>query len=77
VVDSAKAVEVSLAENTLRLAMHPADQFVAFSELVKDGQPVEEVAASLERILDRIYGPFNHCGIERPSAASQHWLALA
>jgi ParB family chromosome partitioning protein len=46
VVDSAKAVEVSLAENTLRLAMHPADQFVAFSELVKEGQPVEEVAAS-------------------------------
>jgi ParB family chromosome partitioning protein len=26
--------------------MHPADQFVAFSELVKAGQPVEEVAAS-------------------------------
>jgi ParB family chromosome partitioning protein len=77
VVDSTKAVEVSLAENTLRLAMHPADQFVAFSELVKDGQAVEEVAASLERILDRIYGPFNHCGIERPSAASQHCLALA
>jgi ParB family transcriptional regulator, chromosome partitioning protein len=46
VVDSAKAVEVSLAENTLRLAMHPADQFVAFSELVKGGQAVEEVAAS-------------------------------
>ena len=45
-VDAAKAIEISLAENPLRVAMHPADQFVAFSDLVKAGQPLEEVAAS-------------------------------
>src|ERR1700756_1318788 len=42
VVDAENAVAVSLAENTLRVSMHPADQFVAFSELVKAGKPVEE-----------------------------------
>src|SRR6516164_6395614 len=45
VVDAENAVAVSLAENTLRVGMHPSDQFVAFSELVNAGKPVEEVAA--------------------------------
>jgi len=37
--------EISLAENDIRAAMHPADQFIAFRELVDSGKPVEDVAA--------------------------------
>jgi ParB family chromosome partitioning protein len=43
--DTHSASAVSLAENDLRRAMHPADQFVAFKQLVDGGQSVEEVAA--------------------------------
>ncbi|WP_447940130.1 ParB/RepB/Spo0J family partition protein [Pseudoxanthomonas mexicana] len=39
------AREASLAENTLREPMHPADQFRAFRALVDDGKSAEEVAA--------------------------------
>ena len=36
---------MSLAENTVRLAMHPADQFEAFAELIeKEGQTAAQVA---------------------------------
>jgi ParB family transcriptional regulator, chromosome partitioning protein len=34
VVDPATATETSLAENIIRVAMHPADQFSAFHDLV-------------------------------------------
>ena len=34
VVDPATATETSLAENIIRVAMHPADQFFAFHDLV-------------------------------------------
>ncbi|HEB3530050.1 TPA: ParB N-terminal domain-containing protein [Burkholderia cenocepacia] len=44
-VADASARTVSLAENILREAMHPADQFEAFAALVKDGRPVEDIAA--------------------------------
>ena len=37
--------EISLAENEVRVAMHPADQFVAFRAMVDAGRSVEEVAA--------------------------------
>ncbi len=40
-----RAVEVSLAENSGREAMHPADQFEAFRTLIDAGQSVEDVAA--------------------------------
>ena len=33
VVDPATATEASLAENIIRVAMHPADQFMAFQQL--------------------------------------------
>lgn len=36
--------ELSLAENTVRLAMHPADQFAAFAELVEQGMTAGQVA---------------------------------
>ena len=39
------ATEISLVENTMRVAMHPDDQFEAFQALVDAGKGVEEVAA--------------------------------
>jgi ParB family chromosome partitioning protein len=45
VADDAPAEEISLAENTVRLQMHPADQFEAFHALHKAGTPVEDIAA--------------------------------
>lgn len=39
------ASEISLAENVIREAMHPADQFEAFRELIDKGAPVADVAA--------------------------------
>ena len=45
VVDTDASTESSLAENTIRQAMHPADQFTAFQQLVADGLGFEEIAA--------------------------------
>src|SRR5258708_8283587 len=45
VIEASAALEASLAENTIRVAMHPADQFVAFHGLVTSGLSVDEVAA--------------------------------
>ncbi|MGE4049674.1 MAG: ParB/RepB/Spo0J family partition protein [Piscinibacter sp.] len=39
------AVEISLAENSGREAMHPADEFEAFHALVQKGRGIEDVAA--------------------------------
>jgi ParB family chromosome partitioning protein len=38
------AAETSLAENTIRVAMHPADEFVAMAALIDDGATIEDVA---------------------------------
>jgi ParB family chromosome partitioning protein len=43
-IDVSRAHEVSLAENSARQEMHPADQFDAFRALVEAGRSVEEVA---------------------------------
>lgn len=40
-----RAREVSLAENSGREAMHPADEFEAFKALIDEGKGVEDVAA--------------------------------
>lgn len=40
-----RGIEVSLAENSGREPMHPADEFEAFSALIADGKGVEDVAA--------------------------------
>lgn len=40
-----RAVELSLAENSARVEMHPADAFEAFRALVDAGQSIEDVAA--------------------------------
>ena len=44
VVTEEHALEMSLAENTVRLAMHPADQFEAFAALIDKGETAAEVA---------------------------------
>ena len=48
--------EVSLAENVMRVAMHPADQVVAFSDLARAGQSVSAIAARFgasERVVEQ------------------------
>jgi ParB family chromosome partitioning protein len=45
VIDPDDAAEISLAENEMRQAMHPADQFEAFKALIDAGQGIEDVAA--------------------------------
>ena len=44
VVTDEHALEMSLAENTVRLAMHPADEFEAFARLIDGGDSVEQIA---------------------------------
>ncbi len=38
------ALETSLMENTVRAAMHPADEFAAMAALIDAGEPIETVA---------------------------------
>ena len=50
------AGELSLAENVIRIAMHPADQVVAFSKLAEAGVTVAAIAARFgvtERIVEQ------------------------
>ena len=44
VVDADDATEVSLAENAVRIAMHPADQAVAFTTLAAKGATAAQIA---------------------------------
>ena len=48
--------EISLAENVMRVPMHPADQVVAFSELAMAGQSISAIAARFgasERVVEQ------------------------
>jgi ParB/RepB/Spo0J family partition protein len=45
VLDDEDAAEISLAENEMRQAMHPADQFEAFKALIDSGHGIEDTAA--------------------------------
>src|SRR5665213_1224140 len=45
VLSDEDAAEISLAENVMRLPMHPADQFDAFRALADTGKGPEEIAA--------------------------------
>lgn len=45
VVEGEDAAEISLAENVIRLPMHPADQFEAFKALAAAGQSPDDIAA--------------------------------
>ena len=44
VADQSEAAELSLAENTVRQAMHPADEFEAFAALSDQGKSAEQIA---------------------------------
>lgn len=45
VKDEQQAQEISTAENVMREAMHPADEFEAFKGLVNSGKSVDDIAA--------------------------------
>lgn len=45
ILEEGNATEVSLAENVIRHAMHPADQFEAYAALADQGLGAEEIAA--------------------------------
>ena len=48
--------EISLAENVVRIAMHPADQVVAFTKLAEAGQSVSAIASRFgmsERLVEQ------------------------
>jgi ParB family transcriptional regulator, chromosome partitioning protein len=45
IVSYERAVQISLAENSGREPMHPADEFDAFRQLIDAGQSIEDVAA--------------------------------
>ena len=52
----ADPAELSLAENVIRIAMHPADQVVAFTKLADAGQSVSAIAARFgasERVVEQ------------------------
>ena len=54
--DPAMAGELSLAENIVRIAMHPADQVIAFSKLADAGLSVGSIAARFgtsERLVEQ------------------------
>lgn len=48
---------VSLAENTIRVAIHPADQFVAFSGLVSSAVTIDEAVSRFG--VSRLSSPDN------------------
>lgn len=55
VLQPEEAQEASLAENTIREAMHPLDQFAAFAEMAEAGKPVADIAAAFgvtERVVE-------------------------
>lgn len=43
-VDSVEATEISLAENLIRSAMHPADQMEAWSKMIDEGKTINNIA---------------------------------
>jgi ParB family chromosome partitioning protein len=45
VLTDEKAIEASTAENTIRVPMHPADQFDAFKAMIDAGESIADVAA--------------------------------
>ncbi len=44
IVAADQSGEASLAENVIRVAMHPADAFAAYNDLFKDGKSVDTIA---------------------------------
>ena len=44
VVEAERGTEAGLTANLMRQAMHPADEFLAFQQLVTEGKAIEEIA---------------------------------
>ena len=44
IVEGDTATEISLAENIIRVAMHPADQFAAWQKMIEEGKTAAQVA---------------------------------
>ena len=76
IVTEKHALEMSLAENTVRLAMHPADQFEAFASLIDHGATAAEVAErfgveeslvlkrmKLARVAPKLLGEYRNDGM--------------
>lgn len=62
--DNDVAHEASTAENTLREAMHPADQYEAFRRMIDAGKPIADVAAH--------FGTSEHVVRQRLKLANVH-----
>lgn len=71
-----RALEISVAENSGREALHPADEFDAFKALIDEGRGIEDVAArfgvsvltvqrrlKLSRLSPRLLGLYRQDGI--------------
>ena len=55
-IRNAASAELSLAENVIRIAMHPADQVIAFTKLAESGVTVAAIAARFgmsERLVEQ------------------------
>ena len=72
VAGEADASEISLAENVVRVAMHPADQFEAFRTVIDNGATVAYVAArfgvSEDMVEKRLKLGRPHPSFSRPTA---------
>lgn len=44
IVENGRALSASLSENSVRVKMHPADEFAAFGRLLDQGKTVEDIA---------------------------------
>jgi ParB family transcriptional regulator, chromosome partitioning protein len=54
--EGASLTEISLSENVVRVAMHPADEFEAFLKLMEEGKSVSDIAARfgvIETVVNR------------------------
>lgn len=52
--EDANASELSLAENVIRLPMHPADQFEAFRDLIEHGASIPDIAVRFSASEDLV-----------------------
>ena len=59
VVEGQEGKEISLAENELRMPMHPADQFEAFKALADEGKGAEDIACAPQKHSFRPRTPYS------------------
>lgn len=66
VIDDADAAELSLVENTIRTAMHPADQVVAFHGLQQQGATPEDIGNRFGLPANEVKGRLRLGGMAKP-----------